>query len=433
MSTYKTVCPHCQAAFKITKEQLGLRQGKARCGKCSSIFQASDHLIPLQPSTPPPAPQPTAQQTHTPQQTQTSVSSPRVAGGEATASVMDSNTLVMSDMDALFNDESLKRNVSQTQELEIPDDALIDDNIAIEEKQPETPDDMNIFGDGELSDDFNDTLGGFSAITEHQLIEEPAPAKVNDDQWIEQLLSEDTSNASGNATGNANYTPRSSDTQGEPDDLVSFLEDIGAHTAQFSAIQPHQLQQDTHTTSATNTALSAQNLDEKKSLRASNAKSTGTGATKQLLSFVFWLLLSLVMLATLAAQYLYFNFDKMVYDKSNHDLLSSACGIVGCSLPTFDAAKVTITEKQRAKDDSNASWTRVKFVIKNDADEPMLLPYLKITLTKNDKFVAGNVIAPDAYLQGSHKRLPRLQPIDGDIIIKQPMASFDDYRIEPIY
>lgn len=39
-----TRCPACQTTFKVTPEQLKLRAGKVRCGKCQSVFNALDSL-----------------------------------------------------------------------------------------------------------------------------------------------------------------------------------------------------------------------------------------------------------------------------------------------------------------------------------------------------------------------------------------------------
>lgn len=40
-----TRCAACQTAFRITTEQLVSRQGMVRCGKCSAVFNALDHLL----------------------------------------------------------------------------------------------------------------------------------------------------------------------------------------------------------------------------------------------------------------------------------------------------------------------------------------------------------------------------------------------------
>lgn len=44
--TMLTRCAACHTAFRITTEQLVSRQGMVRCGKCSAVFNALDHLLP---------------------------------------------------------------------------------------------------------------------------------------------------------------------------------------------------------------------------------------------------------------------------------------------------------------------------------------------------------------------------------------------------
>lgn len=41
----KTRCPGCQTTFRVTPEQLKVRAGKVRCGKCQAVFNALDGLI----------------------------------------------------------------------------------------------------------------------------------------------------------------------------------------------------------------------------------------------------------------------------------------------------------------------------------------------------------------------------------------------------
>lgn len=39
-----TRCPQCQTCFRVTAEQLKLRQGQVRCGECCAVFSALDSL-----------------------------------------------------------------------------------------------------------------------------------------------------------------------------------------------------------------------------------------------------------------------------------------------------------------------------------------------------------------------------------------------------
>lgn len=41
-----TRCPNCRTAFRVTPDQLAAMGGQVRCGRCSFIFNAVDHLLP---------------------------------------------------------------------------------------------------------------------------------------------------------------------------------------------------------------------------------------------------------------------------------------------------------------------------------------------------------------------------------------------------
>ncbi|MDP1897592.1 MAG: zinc-ribbon domain-containing protein, partial [Sulfurimicrobium sp.] len=40
-----TACPECQTRFRVTEEQLQMRNGSVRCGRCSHVFNALATLI----------------------------------------------------------------------------------------------------------------------------------------------------------------------------------------------------------------------------------------------------------------------------------------------------------------------------------------------------------------------------------------------------
>lgn len=39
-----TRCPHCRTTFRVTPDQLKIRQGRVRCGSCQAVFNALDSL-----------------------------------------------------------------------------------------------------------------------------------------------------------------------------------------------------------------------------------------------------------------------------------------------------------------------------------------------------------------------------------------------------
>lgn len=50
-----TRCPYCGTTFRVTPEQLKIRQGQVRCGKCRRVFDALRALVEDQTPKPPPA------------------------------------------------------------------------------------------------------------------------------------------------------------------------------------------------------------------------------------------------------------------------------------------------------------------------------------------------------------------------------------------
>jgi predicted Zn finger-like uncharacterized protein len=49
-----TRCPQCETTFRVIPDQLKLAQGWVRCGRCTRVFEADQHLFEV-PAAPPPA------------------------------------------------------------------------------------------------------------------------------------------------------------------------------------------------------------------------------------------------------------------------------------------------------------------------------------------------------------------------------------------
>jgi predicted Zn finger-like uncharacterized protein len=45
--TLATTCPHCRTSFRVVADQLKLRRGRVRCGRCQRVFSGVDHLVDL--------------------------------------------------------------------------------------------------------------------------------------------------------------------------------------------------------------------------------------------------------------------------------------------------------------------------------------------------------------------------------------------------
>lgn len=50
-----TRCPGCRTVFRVTREQLALRDGQVRCGQCRAVFDATNHWVKVESGEPPAA------------------------------------------------------------------------------------------------------------------------------------------------------------------------------------------------------------------------------------------------------------------------------------------------------------------------------------------------------------------------------------------
>lgn len=55
-----TRCPACTTIYKVVPDQLRISQGWVKCGQCGDIFDATQHLVHIEPQTPPAVSDPSA-------------------------------------------------------------------------------------------------------------------------------------------------------------------------------------------------------------------------------------------------------------------------------------------------------------------------------------------------------------------------------------
>lgn len=404
MTTYTTTCPFCQAQFYITDEQLGLKAGKARCGQCSQIFQANEHLSSATTAeAQPPAAEEVAVSLTSPSSAQLdavlgdapqAAKKPSMADASADLGLIDDNTLIDDDF------------------MQIADD-LSPSSVSNKAVNPDI-DEADIFGD-EISSEFRQTMTNLPAVSpdDFSLTNQQAVGGSSDEKWIESLLSEEEEDIDPYKTK-----------EEKSEDLIGFLEDIGANTAQFSAVSPSQLankQVNTPLTKDSTTKIPIREVHKSKS----------KGSFGRVFGLIFWGVLSLAMLGVLYGQYLYFNYDTLSRDAESRKKLSTACGFVGCTLPDINADAIAF--KEVATKAADAGKSTLSFVIHNQSQQAALLPAVKVSLYKNGEVVGENVIKPTQYLTAGHKRLPAMQPIDGKVTLGKANTSFDDVKLVALY
>lgn len=401
MSNHTTQCPHCSARFLISNEQLQQRGGKARCGQCQQVFQANENII-APPKEQPPTPQATNLEYDGPV---TNPSYAKLMAVQASQANEQANELISDD--TLIDDDTA-----------IADDTLIDDYVGSEyveaprkegKIQPtsvSSVDTSAIFGT-EISDDFRNTLSNMPAVQDDPFsnIDTSDTVKsVSDEQWLESLLEEDEEQ------------PLEKTKEEESEDLIGFLEDIGANTSQFSAVSPAQLRPDS--SQIINTPMIE---TEKEKISLPIGKIIGT--------FV-WLLLSAIMLLVLAGQYLYFNADTLSRDAEGRKHLETACSFIDCKVANVSADAISF--KDVDSEDVNGASV-LSFVIHNESKERTLFPAIKVSLLKDEKIVGENIVLPPDYLTSNQKSLPAIQPINAKVKILMSKSKYDSIRLEALY
>jgi len=76
-----TMCPSCRTGFRVRAEQLAVRAGLVRCGKCSRVFDAREHL--LEENAPSPVAEAPASAVHVPGADTAVAEAPEVAAAPA--------------------------------------------------------------------------------------------------------------------------------------------------------------------------------------------------------------------------------------------------------------------------------------------------------------------------------------------------------------
>ena len=149
-------------------------------------------------------------------------------------------------------------------------------------------------------------------------------------------------------------------------------------------------------------------------------------------------LLMMVLLAGLAAQYLYFQFDDLARKPSWRPLYALACKELRCELPHIynvdDLTLKHITVK------SHAFYQNVLVIdtlLTNLAKIDQPFPLLDVYFTdKKGNLVAKRRFKPEEYLRGelaSKKMMPRLQPVRLAIEIDDPGDKAESHLIRPFY
>lgn len=149
---------------------------------------------------------------------------------------------------------------------------------------------------------------------------------------------------------------------------------------------------------------------------------------------LLWLLAVAVLLGTLVAQVLHFQFDRLSAIPELRPFYERGCELLGCELkPFIDVNKIHSRKLLVRTDPDNRSSLIVDAVMINRAEFAQPFPAITLTFSNlNGDVVAQNLFAPGDYLLGDGKALqsmPPQTPVRIAISIRDPGKDAVNYNI----
>lgn len=434
MKTFQTQCSNCHHVFTISDSQLAFKNGLARCGHCKQIFSAKDNLVKTAPLTErqkaalaelqaqkaQPAISPTAVSS-TPPQSSPSTSLPTSL---STSSPAPSQSLSPTASSTAISDPALATNLAvepvltkkqkraKTGEGLISDDLLMDDPLDGDSNTTASTSQPSSTGfEFDILEDF-DVQPNKKPVNFHDTTDSNNDklAVNGDESWVEQMMVEEQIKERDKSfLADARNNP-----VGAKESVTDLLDDLGVD------VVPE-------------TALSQEAYLQKMSQRLEHTTSSQQTYQKtSLLTPVLWGLGCLLLLGLLAVQYVVFNVNDLMKDKSHAQTLTSLCQTthLPCNLAQADLASVDIKTLSVA---NNGGKADVLFTLTNKSSQPVLYPNLKISLQKNNSGVAHLVLSPQQYLDEAAEQMApqQIKPIKLRLDIARD--KFDQAVIESFY
>jgi predicted Zn finger-like uncharacterized protein len=413
--TYVTQCPHCSTRFRVKQEHLAIAQGNVRCGACLEIFDATQHLedsSALIKSNPEPiasSPQPVVNATVVALPAPEEASQPlttRTHNESVTGTLLIHDDL---DLDGLDLDEEL---------------AKLD---AMESAQRLPP--LPTFGQQKTppkhSPDYDESWA------EALLREEGAP--LEDEQRQEPTLTLDTIE---------DEPAREEPSLGVDDPLTDEPEHDSSLRADIAETDEHEteslhsdrdtVEPSTHIT-ATRTEPALRN-DALLDLQDEPLQLDWQPPKQQWAKRLGWVLLNLLALLGLFAQYIAFHFDELARQDQYRPWFIQFCAHVNCKVPSkVDVKQIRSSNLVVRSHPEFSGALQVDAILYNRATFSQPFPLLELRFADlNGQLIASRRFKPWEYLGGELKgqtEMPPQTPIRISLDILDPGNRAVNYSL----
>jgi len=372
-----TRCPHCKATFKVSEDQLGVANGRVRCGACMNIFDAIAYTVS--------APGATKAEPSKPFEP---ISDPI----ELDESIAEPTS--NSDGESHHPETDTSQDASQ-------EDWLIQDNPD-EDKEEES------YSGTRLSDELSSSFmeleregGGkpYDPYGSETVDEDSDQGEDSDESWAQEILDDiDSPNKE-----DPIIPERPEEDLDEPENIPDF----STETPPAPNPEPLHFYDDQY---------------------------AGTGKRSWVKTTVVSLL-SLALLIVLLAQASWFHYEKLAKYPQIASLYEQACETLKCELPELiDITKIRSHNLVVRSHPTAKNALIIDAVIVNDADFIQPFPNLALYFSDiNNNTVAQRLIKPSEYLPADFyapDQMPSGQPIHISLEIRDPGKEAVNYKLK---
>lgn len=439
MAEFKTRCPKCATAFRISEQLLDSAKGMVRCGSCLNIFNAKTYLEPLT-------------------QEQENPSKTKRANAPAPPPADPSNVRTRLKTGGVSSSAQLAQPQTKARPPEHKEPSnLFERETPAEKPQPADDNQTNDVDDDEawalelLKDDGEPsiTLKKIVEVKKEPELEKPEDkedptdidaieqAKVTpksdikkDESFLEEALPPlETSEASAEPV---NDSPEQTSDTPDSDSAEGKYTQADAEASPGELSEARQKAIEKYTSGSTEEPPKLQDVIA--SLEPEPLEVAWQGEKTSWQRRLMWPALAVVALTALLIQIAWLEFNRLNRVEPYRSMYGIACSVIGCELPEMIDRGLIKTSNLLVRSHPKVSNALlVDVILQNNANFEQTFPNLILTFTDiKNKPVAERKLTPDEYLGGELKgrsTMPIKHPIHISLEIVDPGSNAVSYSI----
>jgi predicted Zn finger-like uncharacterized protein len=443
VNTQKTRCPYCSSVFTVSSAQLAIREGYTRCGKCFQVFKADDYLIQVK------------------GEASSTIQTPPVNQAKQSSHIVDMHKISPTKSKGFNNalDSFLDTAAKQTQSVE--EQTTID----FDYKEKETFS-LSIIPNSYPAPELKTPELLSAAIQIGEPIRENPQSLGQEfnEQWLSETTTTETPvstplsiNKTSKVTPQDYSVPVTPEpvtapiikneavdrnAQGVDDDLMSYLNKNSVAAAPVIKIKSTRVlpgMNDFHANQRSkkkDQPLPMHYQAPKRNVALDKLKERKPFISVSFLHTLGWLIVSLVMMALLFGQYIFFNFDQLAANPRYQPMMHKACLKFGCDVPLIDISQIRINKINAARYSADPTVaTKFTATMTNNATESQPFPTIRLTILKNGQVHAGRVLHPSEYLESGYNSQLRIfskHPVKIEFVVKIAREEIPKYVLDPV-